>query len=185
MFADQENVDPSVNSAAIAENILLGSKPFISAEIKCGCRIRLPLGEVDKGMAVVFEFKTFKYDISFGLKVGSSDALPQHRIPSHLHTIKGVYALEEQGSCTLCWDNRYSKFRSKKVLYRADIVSKAQLQTAYTANGREIMNYFVPKGLAERTKTKATANRDLVRRSSSVSQTICNIVMMKTCFSAF
>lgn len=129
-MSNQENIDPSETPCLVAEDFLLASKQPAHAKVKCGCLFPVSLGSIDKGMVIAYEFQTGKFDISFGIRVNDRDVMPQKRSSSHMNTIKGICVTDARGRWFLEWDNRYSRIRSKQVLYRAVVVSKAELQSA-------------------------------------------------------
>jgi hypothetical protein len=84
--------------------------------------------EVEKGSLVSWEYRTRPEDISFAatfLPKGAGKEAKQilcklMRRPSHVRSMDGGFEAKTDGTLTLTWDNSYSTFRAKTVLFRVD-----------------------------------------------------------------
>jgi hypothetical protein len=85
--------------------------------------------QVLRGDTVSWSFETKEADIGFGVNFaagGVSNTPPKEviaskRISSHLEKQTGTFLASSDGTITLVWDNTFSFFKSKVLLYRAEL----------------------------------------------------------------
>lgn len=80
---------------------------------------------------IVWDFATYGYDIAFTMKFNGIPIANRKRYASHQKLISGSFTSLDQGKCTLIWDNKYSKLRSKELLFRAAVLTLLDAANCY------------------------------------------------------
>lgn len=93
-----------------------------------GHAYKLNLQVQQPGSSVVWEFHTRKYDIAVSATFNDQEVFPYSRKTSYLKHIRGSYECPGAGVFTITWDNSFSWTRSKRLIYRAEILDKALVQ---------------------------------------------------------
>jgi len=112
---------------------------FTKEVIKAGASRTVECKVEDKGTIVSWIFRTRKNDIQFSVifvnKDNKSTTIAEaKRVDAASHQIEGGFEAPEPGVIHLKWDNSYSMFSSKEIIYRLDVVKK---ETTSTSQGTE------------------------------------------------
>ena len=88
--------------------------------------LRLPSGASTAAHSVQYEFRLHSHDISFSALLVKPGAKPLVLVaPSrcgHNEMVRDAVSVEGEGEVQLVFDNAYSRFTGKSVLFRADVV---------------------------------------------------------------
>ncbi|EDQ90784.1 uncharacterized protein MONBRDRAFT_31641 [Monosiga brevicollis MX1] len=106
----------------------LQDKPDCEADVSSGEVLTVRVPKPDHGrMQVTWQFHTLDYDIQFGVDfehkaedgtLETETVAAVSRLNSHLEVVTGSHVADREGTWLLKFDNSYSYFRGKKVLYR-------------------------------------------------------------------
>ena len=78
------------------------------------------------GSLVNYSFTTEPGDINFEITFvpldgKESEVLKQHRVPSHVEPITGIFKANHIGTAVLIWDNSFSWFTPKNLAYSIEV----------------------------------------------------------------
>ncbi|CAG7837042.1 unnamed protein product [Allacma fusca] len=105
------DVDPIV--------VTLPMKDMQTELVAAGQRFMVDIFISNAGTTLSWNFKTEHYDIGFYVYLDDNikEIVSCPRCDAHIHVQKGTLVTKEAGKYTLCFDNTYSKFRSKTLNY--------------------------------------------------------------------
>jgi ribosomal protein S15P/S13E len=162
-FLDEESSDGQVLSTQTKElsevDILLSDEVPVAKTVLR--QLKIPMN-LDPGSVIVWSFSTKHYDIGFSIAFNDKVILPYQRYNSFTEAVSGSIQITDQGKLMLIWDNKYSKMRSKQLLFTIKVFSKEEYEAAKGVASE------ASKEKAQRSQQRALLKRALAQASKGI-----------------
>lgn len=95
-----------------------------------GKTFTFPVLVTHKGSMLGWRFETKEHDIAFSLHLQQEDGtctqiVPTTRYDAHLETVYATGRVEKTGTCVFTWDNSYSWWNAKQLVYSIELTFEA------------------------------------------------------------